>query len=82
MQIYLWGQQDLQKQGQNLSLLKGLFHAGPTGERASKPGKRKAWSFKVLLSHETMAWFKTGKGVHQGCILSSCLFNLYVEYIR
>ena len=29
-----------------------------------------------------MAWFKTGKGVHQGCILSSCLFNLYVEYIR
>ena len=31
--------------------------------------------------HETMDWFKTGKGVHQGCILSHCLFNLYVEYI-
>ena len=28
-----------------------------------------------------MDWFKTGKGVHQGCILSPCLFNLYVEYI-
>ena len=28
-----------------------------------------------------MYWFKTGKGVHQGCILSPCLFKLYVEYI-
>ena len=27
-------------------------------------------------------WFQIGKGVHQGCILSPCLFNLYVEYIR
>ena len=26
-------------------------------------------------------WFQIGKGVHQGCILSPCLFNLYVEYI-
>ena len=28
-----------------------------------------------------MDWFKTGKGVHQGCILSPCLSNLYAEYI-
>ena len=28
-----------------------------------------------------MDWFKTGKAVCQGCILSSCLFNLYAEYI-
>ena len=28
-----------------------------------------------------MDWFKMGKGVHQGCILSPCLFNLYAEYI-
>ena len=28
-----------------------------------------------------MDWFKIGKGVHQGCILSPCLFNFYVEYI-
>ena len=28
-----------------------------------------------------MDWFKIGKGVCQGCILSSCLFNLYAEYI-
>ena len=28
-----------------------------------------------------MDWFKIGKGIHQGCILSPCLFNLYAEYI-
>ena len=28
-----------------------------------------------------MDWFKVGKGVHQGCILSLCLFNLHAEYI-
>ena len=31
--------------------------------------------------HETMDWFQIRKGVHQGCILSPCLFNLYAEYI-
>ena len=35
----------------------------------------------VRSGHETMDWFKTGQGVHQGCILSPCLFNLYAEYI-
>ena len=29
----------------------------------------------------TMDWFKTGKAVHRGCILSPCLFSLYAEYI-
>ena len=31
--------------------------------------------------HETMDWFQIRKGVHQGSILSPCLFNLYAEYI-
>ena len=35
----------------------------------------------VRTRHETMDWFQIGKGVYQGCILSSCLFNLYTEYI-
>ena len=35
----------------------------------------------VRTRHGTMDWFKIGKGVHQGCILSHCLFNFYAEYI-
>ena len=35
----------------------------------------------VRIRHGTIDWFKTGKGVHQGCILSPCSFNLYAEYI-
>ena len=31
--------------------------------------------------HGTTDWFQIGKGVHQGCTLSPCLFNLYAEYI-
>ena len=36
----------------------------------------------VRIGHGTMDWFQIGKGVHQGCILSHCLFNVYAEYIR
>ena len=35
----------------------------------------------VRTGHETTDWFQIGKGVHQGCTLSPCLFNLYSEYI-
>ena len=35
----------------------------------------------IRTGHGTMDWFQTGKGVHQGCILSPCLFNFYAEYI-
>ena len=35
----------------------------------------------VWTGHETMDWFKIGKGIHQSCILLPCLFNLYAEYI-
>ena len=35
----------------------------------------------VRTEHGITVWFKIGKGVHQGCVLSPCLFNLYAEYI-
>ena len=34
----------------------------------------------VRTGHGTTDWFQIGKGVHQSCILSPCLFNLYAEY--
>ena len=35
----------------------------------------------IRTGHGTTEWFQIGKGVHHGCILSPCLFNLYAEYI-
>ena len=35
----------------------------------------------VRTGHGTTDWFQIGKGVHQGCIFSTCLLNLYAEYI-
>ena len=35
----------------------------------------------VRTRHGTTDWFQIGKGVHQGCLLSPCLFNFYAEYI-
>ena len=35
----------------------------------------------VRTGHGTTDWLQIGKGVHQGCILSPCLFNLYAEHI-
>ena len=39
------------------------------------------WEATVRTRHGTMDWFQIGKGVHQGYILSPCLFNFYAEYI-
>ena len=36
----------------------------------------------VRTGHGTTDWFQIGKGVHQGCVLSPCLFNLYAKYIK
>ena len=35
----------------------------------------------IRTGHGTADWFQIGKGVHQGCILSPCLFNLHAEHI-
>ena len=35
----------------------------------------------TVTGHGTTDWFQIGKGVHQGCVLSPCLFNLYAEYM-
>ena len=48
------------------SLLRNLY----TGQEAT-----------VRTRHGTMDWLQIRKGVHQGCISSPCLFNLYTEYI-
>ena len=47
------------------------------------PPEKSVCRFKatVRTEHGTTDWFQMGKGVHQGSILPSCLFNLYAEYI-
>ena len=42
---------------------------------------RNLYEAAVRTGHETTDWFQIRKGVHQGCILSPCLFNLYAECI-
>ena len=39
------------------------------------------WEATVRTGHGTTDWFQIGKGIRQSCILSFCLFNLYVKYI-
>ena len=36
----------------------------------------------IRIGHGTTDRFQIGKGVHQGCVLSPCLFNFYAEYIK
>ena len=59
----------LQKMGipDHLTCLLGNLYAGQEGT--------------VRTGHGTTDWFQTEKGVHQGCILSPCLFSFYAEYI-
>ena len=45
------------------------------------PEKSVCRSGSNRTGHGKTDWFQIGKGVHQGCILSPCLFNLYAEYI-
>ena len=51
---------------------------GNPGRKSRKDGKLNAGQEATV---KTTDWFQVGKGVHQGCIMSPCLFNLYAEYI-
>ena len=54
---------------------------GTTRPPAMPPEKSVGQETTVRSGHGTIDWFQIGKGVHQGCILAPCLFNLYAEYI-
>ena len=47
-----------------------------------KVGCKTGQEATVRTRHGTTDWFQIGKGIHQGCVLSPCLFNLYAEYIK
>ena len=47
----------------------------------SLPGEQVSKEVTVRTGHGATDWFQIEKGVHQGCILLPCLFNLYAEYI-
>ena len=62
----------------------GLACCGPWGLKESDTTEWLNWTEQeaiVRTRHRTTDWFQMGKGVRQCCILSPCLFNLYVEYI-
>ena len=56
------------------------FNISPSNEHPGLISFRIDW-LDLLAVQGTTDWFQIGKGVHQGCILSPCLFNLYAEYI-
>ena len=56
------------------------FNISPSNEHPGLICFRMNW-LDLLAVQATTAWFQIRKGVCQGCILSPCLFNLYVEYI-
>ena len=52
------------------------------GENSEREGNTRSPDLTLEKSgHETTDWFQIGKGVHQGCIVSPCLFNFYAEDI-
>ena len=70
--------EESEKTGLKLSIQKTDFKASGTITSWQIEGETME---TVRTGHGTMEWFQSGKGVHQSCILSACLFNLYVEYI-
>ena len=62
----------------NWKILKGEGNTRPPYLSPEKPICK---SRSNSTRYGTMDWFKIGKGVHQGCLLSPCLFNLHADYI-
>jgi len=62
-------------------LWKILKEMGIPGHLTFLPRNLYAEKKQVRTGHGKTDWFQIGKGVHQGCILSPCLFNLHAEYI-
>ena len=58
-----------------------FFKRGNTGPSYVSPEKSVCRLRSNSTGHGTTDWFQIGKGVRQVCILSSCLFNIYAEYI-
>ena len=56
-------------------------HTRPPDLPLEKPICMQVSKQTVRTGHGTTDWFQIGKGVHQGCLLSPCLFNFYAEYI-
>ena len=68
--------------GKTLSQLNKWLLMGVPDQAYLPPEKSVCRSRTTVRTRQgTMDWFQVGKGVHQGCILSSYLYNLYVEYI-
>ena len=58
-----------------------MLLASSLGEESTEHQTKFCLWLKQQTGHSAMDWFKTGKGVRQGCTLLPCLFNLYAKYI-
>ena len=68
--MIFWNDDKIQAAEENINKLDFILRNLYAGQEAA-----------VRIGCRTSDWFKIGKGVRQGCILSTCLINLYAEYI-
>ena len=75
MYLNIWCRPETQKHLNNKSFIIGFWKVKCTYKKADQEAT-------VRTGHGTTDGFQIGKGEHQGCILSLCLFNVYAEYIK